>query len=355
MLVMKGVKVLVTGHTGFKGSWLCLLLRRMGAEIFGLSLRPDTHCCLYEQARIGEILSGEFFVDIRDAGAVASAAGFINPNVVFHLAAQALVRKSYREPLATMATNVLGTAHVLEALLAVQQLRAVVVVTTDKVYANAERGIPFREEDPLGGHDPYSASKAASEIVAASWRTSFATRRIPPVAIATARAGNVIGGGDYAEDRLLPDCLRAFAASRPLVLRQPAAIRPWQHVLEPLTGYLALANRLLGADGQAFAEGWNFGPDAGDDLPVGEVARLAATTWGPGAMVEAHADLATPPEASVLRLDTAKARTQLGWAPRWRLERAVFETVAWHQRVAAGADARAVCEAQIDAYLAGRP
>lgn len=351
MLVIGGQRVLVTGHTGFKGAWLCLLLHRLGAEIHGLALDPPPGPGLFAAAGIAGLLASDHRCDIRDPAATTAAVRRADPELVLHLAAQPLVRRSYREPVTTFASNILGTAHVLDAALAVPGLRAVVVVTTDKVYENAERGRSFREDDPLGGHDPYSASKAAAEIVTASWRASFAGRRDPPVALATARAGNVIGGGDWAEDRLLPDCLRAFAAGRPLVLRRPAAVRPWQHVLEPLAGYLALAGRLLQGDGTTWAEGWNFGPDDGDDLTVGEVARLAAAAWGAGAAIEHRPDPADPPEAGVLRLDTAKARARLGWRPRWRLPRAVAETVAWHRRVAAGEDARAVCEAQLDAYL----
>lgn len=350
-LVIGGRRVLVTGHTGFKGSWLCLLLRRMGAETHGLALDPEPERSLFAAAGVADVLAGDHRVDLRDAKATAAAVRRADPELILHLAAQSLVRRSYREPVETMAVNVLGTAHLLDAAMTVPRLRAIVVVTTDKVYANAERGTPFQEEDPLGGHDPYSASKAAAEIVATSWRASFAMRRAPPVALATARAGNVIGGGDWAEDRLLPDCVRAFRAGRPLLLRQPAAIRPWQHVLEPLSGYLALAGRLLGPEGQDYAESWNFGPEAGDDLPVGAVARLAAAAWGPGTTIEEQPAPAGPPEAGVLRLAIGKANTRLGWSPRWRLARAVAETMDWHRRVEAGADARQACEEQIANYL----
>jgi CDP-glucose 4,6-dehydratase len=271
--------------------------------------------------------------------------------VVFHLAAQPLVRESYRDPLGTLATNVMGTAHVLEATRNIDSVRAVVLITTDKVYDNRETNEPYREVDSLGGHDPYSASKAAAEIVAASYRASFfSTENGHSARIATARAGNVIGGGDWALDRLVPDCLRAFAAGDAVRLRFPHSVRPWQHVLEPLAGYLRLADRLLTPDGETFAKAWNFGPDASGDATVGEVAQTTAQLWGDGARVELAPSTANPHEAGMLRLDSTRARTALGWTPRWPLRRALEQTVAWHQAWLRGTDMSAVCRDQIEAY-----
>jgi CDP-glucose 4,6-dehydratase len=259
------------------------------------------------------------------------------------------VSEGFRDPLGTLASNVIGTANLLEAIRAVDSVRAVVVVATDKVYENPETGRAFRERDPLGGHDPYSASKAAAELVVASYRQSFFVNDRHPARVASARAGNVIGGGDWATDRLVPDCLRAFASGGPVRLRQPEAIRPWQHVLEPLSGYLALAVRLLGDDGGRFARPWNFGPDASDDASVGDVAQRLAALWGGAANVERGAARDWT-EAGLLRLDSTDARSELGWTPRWFLQEALERTVAWDRAWRRGADMQRLCREQIAAY-----
>lgn len=298
-----GRRVLITGHTGFKGAWLALWLARMGAEVHGLSKDP-----LAEPALACADLHGEHPVDVRDGKAVAGALATSAPAVVFHLAAQALVRRALIDPVGTWQTNVVGTANVLTAL--PQATRAVVVVTSDKCYRDVETGRPMREDDPLGGKDPYSASKAAQELVASSFRETLLAPR--GVAVATARAGNVIGGGDWAADRLVPDLIRAQRAGEPLVLRNPDAVRPWQHVLDPLSGYLVLAERLL--EGPGFDEAWNFGPAIEDARSVRWVAERL------GAQVEVRPDPDAGKESALLRLDSTKARERLGWTPPLDLE-----------------------------------
>jgi CDP-glucose 4,6-dehydratase len=341
--------VLLTGHTGFKGGWLALWLARLGAHVHGYALAPLTQPNVFEVARVADVLASDTRADLADLDVLTNVLQRIQPQIVMHLAAQPLVSEGYRDPLGTLASNVVGTAQLLEAVRGVESVRAVVVVATDKVYENRETGHAFTEQDPLGGHDPYSASKAAAEIVVASYRSSFFGSGGHPARIASARAGNVIGGGDWAADRLVPDCMRAFAAGEPVRLRCPDAVRPWQHVLEPLSGYLALATRLLGDGGGRFARAWNFGPDAGDDASVGNVAQRIATLWGEGARVEHHANPDWH-EASLLRLDSTQARSELGWMPRWSLQEALEQTVAWHQAWQRGDDMQVVCHEQIAAY-----
>jgi len=348
-----GKRVLVTGHTGFKGGWLALWLHRLGATVYGYALNPPTEPSLFESAGIGTILASDTRADLADLGRLKSAFSEARPEVVFHLAAQPLVRASYRDPLGTLAANVMGTAHLLEAARALHTVRAVVLITTDKVYENYEWAYPYREIDPLGGHDPYSASKAAAEIVAASYRSSFFQgEKGHPARVATARAGNVIGGGDWASDRLLPDCVRALTKNEPVRLRRPQAVRPWQHVLGPLAGYLELAKRLCAPDGAKLAKAWNFGPDAGGDASVAEIAETTARLWGQGARVEHAPSTENPHEADLLRLDSTLARTELGWKPSWSLERALTQTVAWYQAWTCGADMAAISLDQIRAYEA---
>ncbi|WP_367848647.1 CDP-glucose 4,6-dehydratase [Rhodoferax sp. WC2427] len=339
--------VFLTGHTGFKGGWLALWLHALGAKVHGYALDPNTTPNLFGAARVAEVLASDARADLADRTALQAALTAAQPRVVFHLAAQPLVRASYADPLGTLATNVMGTAHLLEAVRQVPSVRAVVVVTTDKVYDNREWVYPYRESDALGGHDPYSASKGAAEIVAASYRASFF--HTPGAAqIATARAGNVIGGGDWAADRLVPDCLKAFAHGQPVQLRFPGAVRPWQHVLEPLSGYLRLAQALQ--DGPAAASAWNFGPDARGEATVGQVAQRLAVLWGQGARVEFPEGGSHPHEAGQLRLDITRARAALGWQPRWSLEEALAHTVAWQRAWRAGDDMAVACRDQIAAF-----
>jgi len=337
----RGRKVLLTGHTGFKGSWLSLALASASAEVHGFSLSVPTRPALYEMARVRELLTSSVMADIRDFAAVQAAVQAAQPEVIFHLAAQPLVRESYRTPLETMATNVMGTAHLLEAARQVSSVKAVVVVTTDKCYQNQEWQWPYRERDALGGHDPYSASKACAELVSACWRQSF-----DGPLIATARAGNVIGGGDWAADRLVPDILSALADGRPVVIRRPHAVRPWQHVLEPLSGYLQLAEALLDGKG---AEAWNFGPVDEDSVAVAELAGSLCRLWGDGTL--SVQDDGGPHEAGLLRLDSSKARQALGWRPRWRLEAALAATSDWHRAWLSGADMQRLTIQQISSYF----
>lgn len=346
----RGRRVFLTGHTGFKGGWLALWLQRMGAQVTGYALRPPTNPSLFEVARVGEGMHSHIG-DIRDAAALRAAMQAAAPEVVLHLAAQPLVRASYDDPVGTYATNVMGTVHLLEAVRATPGVRAVVNVTTDKCYENREWIWPYRESDPMGGYDPYSNSKGCAELVTAAYRSSFFNPERAGehgVAIATARAGNVIGGGDWAVDRLLPDIIAAFEAGQPVVIRSPHAIRPWQHVLEPLSGYLMLAERLH-ADGAMWGEGWNFGPRLEDARPVSDIVARMTHTWGNGANWRlSEGD--HPHEATFLKLDIAKATERLGWQPRLRLQQALDLTVEWAQRRAAGEDMRVVCEEQIAHY-----
>jgi CDP-glucose 4,6-dehydratase len=343
--------VLVTGHTGFKGTWLSLWLSASGARVHGYALDPPTEPSLFAVSGVASRLSSDTRANIADYTALKAAFDRTSPEVVFHLAAQPLVRESYTDPVTTFATNVMGTAHVLEASRKTASVQAVVVVTTDKVYANDESGTSCVESDPLGGHDPYSASKAAAEIVAASYRASFfAGTRGHRARVATVRAGNVIGGGDWAVDRLVPDCLKAFETGQPVVLRYPNAVRPWQHVLEPLSGYLKLAEGLLSQAGSPWARAWNFGPRKEDECTVREVAELAAALWGKGARVSCSPDEAHPHETGLLRLDSTAASAHIGWTPRWSIREALEQTVAWQQAWRAGDDMGDFSLRQIRAY-----
>jgi len=347
----RGRRVLLTGHTGFKGAWLALWLKRLGASIAGYSLPPPTRPSLYELARVGEVVDS-VEGDVRDPGRLAAALADAAPEIVFHLAAQSLVRPSYADPVGTFATNVGGTINLLEACRGVAPLRAVVVLTSDKCYEENGAGPAHRESDPLGGHDPYAASKACAEIATAAYRRSFFSAAGSQVGLASARAGNVIGGGDWAADRLMTDLVGALSAGRRPRLRNPSATRPWQHVLDPLAGYLVLAERLH-AEGQRYAEAWNFGPAPDGAVTVQAVAERVARLWGPGAGWDPDPD-AQPREAPALALDAGKARSRLGWRPLLDLDAALAWTVSWYKGLNGGAGARALAEDQIGRYMEGR-
>ena len=348
-------KVLVTGHTGFKGAWLSAWLVQLGAHVAGYALAPPAgRPSLFEglglDANMHSVLG-----DVRDAESVKAAFDAWRPEVVFHLAAQSLVRQSYADPVATMATNVLGTVHVLEAARHASSVQAVVVVTTDKVYENETSGRPHHEEDPLGGHDPYSASKAAAEIVTSSYRRAYFSTPGPGggPAVATARSGNVIGGGDWARDRLVPDAMRALMVGDEVAVRRPGSVRPWQHVTEPLSGYLWLGSRLM-ADPERFTGAWNFGPDAAGDVTARELVDRLIDSWGEGSWRDVSGDsTASPHEASALRLDVSKAADELRWRSIWSLSEAVDATVAWYHAFNSDErfDAPAFTVSQIEAYV----
>jgi CDP-glucose 4,6-dehydratase len=345
--------VLLTGHTGFKGSWLSLWLQALGAEVHGLALEPPTDPSLFEVARVAQGMSSSIG-DIRTYATVLSAFQRARPEVVLHLAAQPLVRASYEDPLGTYATNVMGTAHLLEAARHAGTVRAIVNVTTDKVYENRRWVWGYREDEQLGGHDPYSSSKAASELVTSAYRRSFLAEQ--GIGLASARAGNVIGGGDWAADRLVPDFLRAFDRGEEVLIRNPGSVRPWQHVLEPLSGYLLLAQRLH-LDGQRYAQAWNFGPSDADAQPVSWIVRQLANQLGIEEGWRSD-DGPQPHEAELLKLDIAKASAELGWAPTWDLEEALEHVASWHHAWRAGTDMRGFSLQQINLFTqraTGRP
>jgi CDP-glucose 4,6-dehydratase len=323
----RGRRVLVTGHTGFKGSWLTIWLRELGADVTGYALASETSPNHYELANAGEGVRS-ILADVRDARAMSDAFAAAKPEVVFHLAAQSLVRPSYEQPRETYDVNVIGTVNVLDAVRASESVRAAVVVTSDKCYENREWLWGYRENEPLGGHDPYSSSKACAELVTAAYRSSFF--RDTKTRIATARAGNVIGGGDWARDRLIPDLMTGFAAGTKPLIRNPRATRPWQFVLEPLHGYMQLAERLCADDGDTFADAWNFGPEDRDVRPVGAIADQISELWGEGAGYALDARV-QPHEAHALKLDSSKARAKLGWSSKLDLDQALAWTVRWYR------------------------
>ncbi|AGX87885.1 CDP-glucose 4,6-dehydratase [Candidatus Symbiobacter mobilis] len=345
-----GKRVFLTGHTGFKGSWLALWLQAMHAQVAGYALPAPTTPSLFELAQVASGMA-HTIGDVCDLPTLHTAMAAHRSEIVFHLAAQPLVRRSYQEPVETYATNVMGTVHLLDCVRRVPSVRAVVVVTTDKCYDNREWPWPYRENEAMGGFDPYSSSKGCAELVTAAYRSSFF--REGAVAVASARAGNVIGGGDWAPDRLIPDAMAAFAAGRTLTLRNPGATRPWQHVLEPLGGYLILAQALW-EHGQDYAEAWNFGPHAEDAWPVAQVIDTLATLWGGTARWEVDKAM-HPHEAHCLQLDIAKARARLRWQPRLRLQQALEHTVDWYRRLHAGEDARELTLQQLQRYRSEDP
>lgn len=346
-----GKKVFLTGHTGFKGGWLTIWLASMGAKITGYALSPNTSPNLYDEAKISSLCERSLIGDIRDLNGLRQALVEAAPDVVIHMAAQPLVRYSYANPVETYATNVMGTVHLLEAVRSCPSVRAALVVTTDKCYENKEWFWGYRENEPMGGYDPYSNSKGCAELVTAAYRQSFFPEKEYSnhrVAIASARAGNVIGGGDWSEDRLISDAIAAFEAKQPLMIRNPSATRPWQHVLEPLSGYLVLAKALF-ERGAEFGSAWNFGPQDSDARSVQDVVELLIRQWdGPAAWKQDGA--LQPHEAHFLKLDCSKAMQALNWSARWSLEKAISAIVEWHQAYNKGENMLVMTRKQIDSY-----
>lgn len=348
--VLSGRAVLVTGHTGFKGAWLSLWLKELGARVAGFALAPNTKPSLFTQLGL-ETLIDSRIGDVRDAALLEKTMREVRPEIVFHLAAQPIVRRSYASPAETFSTNVLGTVNLLDAVRRTDSVRVCQVITTDKCYENLETERAYREDDRLGGRDPYSASKACAELVVSSYRDSFFPAGA--ASVSSVRAGNVIGGGDWAEDRLVPDCVRALAAGRAAVVRNPRSVRPWQFVLEPLSGYLRLASLQL-AQGARYSEAWNFGPEPGDSRTAAQVADLVVRAWGSGRWDGPEAETAAPHEAGQLRLDSGKARERLGWRPACGVEEGLARTVAWYRAAQEpGFDALSFSRRQIAEYAAG--
>lgn len=342
----RGKHVLLTGHTGFKGSWLSLWLHNLGAHVHGLSLDPIATPNLFTEAQVAQGLASHTIGDIRDLALVQRTIQSVQPDIVIHMAAQPLVRLSYVEPVETYSTNVMGTVNVLEAARQTENVKAIVVVTTDKCYDNQEWVWSYREYEPLGGRDPYSSSKGCAELVTSAYRNSFMEAQ--GKAVATARAGNVIGGGDWAVDRLVPDILRAFEQRQPVVIRNPLALRPWQHVLEPLSGYLSLAEMLY-TNGQAYAESWNFGPRDEDSRTVQWIVENMGKAWGSNASWQLDSGEHMH-EAIFLKLDISKAKLRLGWQPRWNLYTAIQRINSWHKAWLAHEDMHKLCLDQIQQY-----
>lgn len=345
-------RVLITGHTGFKGSWSCLLLNKLGAYVYGYALDPPTNPSLFNEAKIGDLMTS-IIGDIRDYDNLLKVMEQVQPEIVFHMAAQPLVRESYKIPVETYSINVMGTVHLLEACRNTNSVKAIVNVTTDKCYENREWHWGYRENEPMGGYDPYSNSKGCSELVTSSYRNSYFNPikyAEHGVALASARAGNVIGGGDWADDRLIPDFIRAISKGEDVKIRSPYAIRPWQHVLEPLTGYLTLAAKLY-TGGNDYAQGWNFGPDDKDAQNVEWITRTICELWGEGASFSIDS-YPQPHEANYLKLDCSKAKAELGWLPKWDIGITLKSIVAWNKSFLSGDNMRTVTEQQIDQYFA---
>ena len=349
-------KVFITGHTGFKGGWLCLLLEQLGAKVWGYALKPSTEPSLCDIIEVKKIAKTTL-ADINDLSALKKAMRAASPEIVIHMAAQALVRESYAKPVDTYATNVMGTVHVLEAVKDCNSVRAVINVTTDKCYKNKQWIWSYRENEPLGGFDPYSTSKACSELVTSAYRDSFfnpENYKNHGVALASARAGNVIGGGDWAKDRLIPDCVRAVMNGEKILIRNPKSVRPWQHVLEPLTGYLMLAEKLYNK-GPQFGEAWNFGPSEDDMKPVNWIASKISLQLGGSLDLLKSGKKGRLHEAATLKLDSSKARQVLCWHPRWNLEKAVDMTLEWYSAWQQGIDMHKFAACQIATYQQGLP
>jgi len=339
-----GKHVLITGHTGFKGGWLTLWLKEMGATLTGIALPPSTTPNLFEAAQLHDGISHRE-LDIRNADALAQAVTQAEPQIVFHLAAQPLVRQSYKDPLNTWSTNVMGTANLLEALRASNTVKVIIIVTTDKVYHNQEWDFPYRENDALGGHDPYSASKAAAEILTSSYRSSFFHQR--GIALATARAGNVMGGGDWSPDRLIPDAIRTWHQGGTLSIRHPEAVRPWQHVLEPISGYLVLAQKLWISP--SLSDAYNFGPETYQHINVQTIVQHAHQIYGQGSHV-VTSDPESLHEAKILTLDTSKTRQRLGIKSAWSIEQCIQHTMSWYREFEKGGSAHQLCCSDISAF-----
>ena len=342
----KSKKVFLTGHTGFKGSWVSLWLQSMGAIVKGYSLEPNTKPNLFTEANVEENMNSEFG-DIRNLNQISKSMLDFNPDILIHMAAQPLVRLSYQEPVDTYTTNVIGTVNVLEAARSCPNLKAIVSVTTDKCYENNEWDWGYRENEPMGGHDPYSSSKGCAELVTSAYRRSFFNSE-DTASLASARAGNVIGGGDWADDRLIPDILKAFEKSESVVIRNPISTRPWQHVLEPLSGYLVLAQELF-ENGKEYAEGWNFGPKDEDCQPVNWILDKMVSNWGEGASWELDKNN-NPHEAGFLKLDCSKAANRLKWQPKWSLQQTLKLIIEWHQVYVNKGDVKEQCLTEIKKY-----
>ena len=345
-------RVLLTGHTGFKGSWMSIWLKQMGADLTGFSLEPPTNPSLFVDARVADGMRS-IIGDVRDLDHLLRVFADVKPEIVIHMAAQPLVRESYKIPVDTYAINVMGTVNVLEAIRQTGGVRSVVIVTTDKCYENREWVWGYREDEAMGGYDPYSNSKGCAELVVSSYRRSYfhpKTYADHGVAVASARAGNVIGGGDWAGDRLIPDIMRAVMANTPVYIRSPYATRPWQHVLEPVGGYLLLAQKLY-TDGAAYAEGWNIGPRSEDARNVESVVRTICADWGDGASFEIDKN-PQPHEAGYLKLDISKIENRIGWSPVWAFSSTIAKTVEWYKRYTQGEDPAAICADQLASYIA---
>lgn len=344
-------KVFITGHTGFKGSWLVMTLAKLGAQITGYSLAPNTSPNLYSLCKVEELLEKSYIADIRDQKKIESAIEESCPDIIFHMAAQPLVRESYLAPRETFEVNIMGTINILEAARKVKNLKALINITTDKVYDNKEWHWGYRENEPLGGHDPYSSSKACSELVTQAYRNSFfeVNDGVNNLALASVRAGNVIGGGDWAKDRLIPDCLTSLLSNKEIIVRNPSSVRPWQHVLEPLSGYMMLAEKLY-LEGAKYASAWNFGPADTDAKPVDWIVKKLCETWGSDAKYVIN-DSQQPHEATYLKLDCSKANTELNWNSKWNIQNTLIKIVEWTKAYENNSDMREMTYNQIEEYF----